>query len=223
MPLPAGVAELAAASGSVPMLLLLRQRGVEYTRSASCQAADSGHLRALQFLHNLDCLIGWDARCAAARRGHLSLLKFMHGTGRTISHKVIVDAAAESGSVEVMAWLLEERGAERTPELLYIAATRCHEPLFDYLYTHGCPWSAELTEHYLQCDNLSALNWALSQGIEFTAEQQQRHEQLKAKQCEQQRCYDEQQRRYDKLEARRAQKRERKQLARAASASNQPA
>jgi hypothetical protein len=58
MQLPAGAAELAAASGSVPMLRLLQQKGVTFTSSTSCQAAASGHLGALQFLYNKDCVPG---------------------------------------------------------------------------------------------------------------------------------------------------------------------
>eukprot|EP00953_Heterococcus_sp_UTEX-ZZ885_P000795 953-Heterococcus_DN1.PRE.4 len=202
MQLPADAAELAAASGSVPMLRLLHLKGVTFTSSTSCQAAASGHLGALQFLYNKDYVIGWDAVCAAAERGHLALLRFLHGVGYNMSHRRVVRAAVVGGSVEVMAWLLEH-GVERTAELLYRAATSYHKLLFAFLYEQGCPWSVELTEFYLEHDDLHSLEWAVLQGVEFTAEQQQRYSKRKRKQAKQQRHY-------DKLEAKREEKYQRK-------------
>jgi hypothetical protein len=147
MQLPADAAELAAASGSVPMLRLLQQKGVLFTSTTSCQAAASGHLGALQFLYIKVYVIGWDAVCAAAERGHLALLRFLHGVGYNMSHRRVVRAAVVGGSVEVMAWLLEH-GVERTAELLYKAATSYHKPLlFSFLYEQrNRPFELECTE-----------------------------------------------------------------------------
>jgi hypothetical protein len=125
-----------------------------------------------------------------------------------MTHKVVASAAALGGSVEVMAWLFEH-GAERTAELLYKAATSYHEPLFSFLYEHGCPWSVELTELYFERDDMHSLDCVVSQGVEFTAEQQQRYSKRKTKQAKQQR-------RYDKLEAKREEKYQRKQAQRRA-------
>jgi hypothetical protein len=119
-----------------------------------------------------------------------------------MSHRRVVRAAVVGGSVEVMAWLLEH-GVECTAELLYKAATSYHKPLFAFLYAQGCPWSVELTEFYLDHDDMHSLDWAVSQGIEFTSEQQQRYSKRKRKQAKQQR-------RYDKLEAKREEKYQRK-------------
>jgi hypothetical protein len=179
VPLPAGVAELAAENGSVPMLAHLQQEGVAFTARTSAKAAKSGHLPALQFLHSLACPIDWHAGDAAAERGDLPMLKFLHGAGLTVHRGLVLESAASGGSVEVMAWLLEG-GAELSSDLLLRPAMHSHLQFCQYLHDQGCPWAAKSTDFLLTHKLLRPLEWALSQGVAFTAEQQQRFNKLMA-------------------------------------------
>jgi hypothetical protein len=179
MPLPADCAELAAVSGSVPMLKLLQQEHVAFTTRTSGKAAAGGHLPALQFLHSAACPMDWRADDAAAKRGDLPMLKFLHSIGHRLACYTLLISAAESGSVEVMAWLVE-RGAELRSFLLQMAAWCHHLQLCQYLFDKGCQWTADATDFLLALECLRELKWVLSQGIESTAEQQQQYEKLKA-------------------------------------------
>jgi hypothetical protein len=180
--LPATIAEYAATSGSVAMLQLLQQEGVAFTARTSGKAAEGGHVHVLQFLHSSACPIDWRACNTAAERGDLPMLRYLQSIGCEVAHEFVVDSAAESGSVEVMAWLIDECGAELMPSIMQTAAISHHLPLCQYLYDQGCPWSAETTEFLLKCKLLRELEWALSQGVVFTAKQLRRYERRKAKQ-----------------------------------------
>eukprot|EP00953_Heterococcus_sp_UTEX-ZZ885_P002329 1770-Heterococcus_DN1.PRE.1 len=140
--LSTGVADCAAAGGSVAVLQLLQQLGVVFAASTSRQAAESGHLHVLQFLHSAACPIDSHADWAAAKRGDLPMLKFLHSIGHRIVRHTILIPAAESGSVEVMACLVQH-GAELTASLLQLAAIHSHLQLCQYLFEQGCQWTAE--------------------------------------------------------------------------------
>jgi hypothetical protein len=129
---------------------------------------------ALQFLHSAACPMAWRAPGVAAERGDLPMLKFLHSIGCCAHSELLVYRAAESGSVEVMAWLVE-RGVELKAPLLKIAAMHSHLQLCQYLFEQGCQWTAEVTDSVLEFKRLSVLQWALSQSIEITAEQQQQY------------------------------------------------
>jgi Ankyrin repeats (3 copies) len=135
--LSTGVADCAAAGGSVAVLQLLQQLGVVFAASTSRQAAESGHLHVLRFLHSAACPIDSHADRAAAKRGDLPMLKLLHSIGHRIVRHTILIPAAESGSVEVMAWLVQH-GAELTASLLQLAAIHSHLQLCQYLFEQGC-------------------------------------------------------------------------------------
>jgi Ankyrin repeats (3 copies) len=122
----------------------------------------------------IDSYTAW----AAAKHGDLPMLKFLYSIGHSVARYSMLQSAAESGSVELMAWLVEH-GAVLEASVLSTAAVRNHLQLCQYLFERGCRLTANVTDFLLKSKQVSVLEWALSQSIEFTAEQQQQYEQLK--------------------------------------------
>jgi hypothetical protein len=80
-PLPRGICDWAAKSGSIETLIWLRKHGERFRRS-TCESATAGaHLHILQFLRDQGC--AWDvyACSAAAKNGHLSTLQWLNEQG----------------------------------------------------------------------------------------------------------------------------------------------
>ncbi|KXZ44342.1 hypothetical protein GPECTOR_69g435 [Gonium pectorale] len=135
--------EAAATAGNTAAVLFLAEGwpAGEDLRGAWCTAADEGHLHVLQALHAAGR--GIDARVAAraaARRGHLRILAWLvetPGLGLTLDERLL-EAAATSGSVELMAWL-RERGCPWDSQTFTAAAESGCEAALEWLAERGCP------------------------------------------------------------------------------------
>ncbi|KXZ49621.1 hypothetical protein GPECTOR_20g478 [Gonium pectorale] len=136
----ADAVEAAARAGNVAALqYLLAVVPAEQSR-ASIKAAKGGHLAALQVLH----AAGWevrprDAALTAVRAGHLHVLAWLVealGAEAVQLDDALFAAAAESGSVELLAWLRER----------------------------GCPWGALVLAGAAQSGCEEAVEWLLEQG-----------------------------------------------------------
>ncbi|GLC46450.1 hypothetical protein PLESTB_001718600 [Pleodorina starrii] len=114
------------------------------------EAAQRGHLNVLVEL----LAAGWDispaAACAAARNGHLHVLKWMEGPeGDPEAAEALQEAmqdpyfnliavGAESGSVELVAWL-RERGCPWNQKAFVAAAKSGNAAMLEWMATEGCP------------------------------------------------------------------------------------
>jgi hypothetical protein len=89
--------------GTVPIVVLARELGMEYTRATIVGAAEGNQLPVLQFLHAEGC--PWDARVtvAAARRGDLDILRWTRAHGCDWVNTTIMSEAASSGNVDMTA------------------------------------------------------------------------------------------------------------------------
>ncbi|KXZ45260.1 hypothetical protein GPECTOR_56g356 [Gonium pectorale] len=137
----------AAIGGNADVLLLLAERQPEddddedpYSGLAS-EAAACGHLHVLQALHAAE--LGFHAGCAAgpaASRGHLHVVVWLVETfGLELQQGgELFEAAAGSGSVELMAWL-RERGCPWDSRAVTAAARSGCVAALEWLAERGCP------------------------------------------------------------------------------------
>ena len=95
-------------------------------------AAKSGHIECLQYLHENDCPWDKEACARAAEYGHLECLQYLHENGCPWDTEVC-DRAAENGQL----WCLE------------------------YLYKNGCPWDKWTCYHIEANGELDCLEYHL--------------------------------------------------------------
>ncbi|GLC44713.1 hypothetical protein PLESTM_001634700 [Pleodorina starrii] len=162
-PLEASVAGSAVQFGNLAALrFLVEQAGV---RPAGNQihmllAAHRGHLAVLQYLHASGLLVNTRSVAErAARAGHLPLVAWAVeelGVAPADGAASLLDCAAGSGNLELMAWL-HVRGWALGPRAIPNGAESGCEEALEWLVERGCPFPvgvAVLVCHYHMYDPL---------------------------------------------------------------------
>ncbi|GLC60981.1 hypothetical protein PLESTB_001702500 [Pleodorina starrii] len=145
-PLETAVADTAVSHGNLAALrFLVEQGGVRPTgdQFSVTDAARQGHLAVLQCLHASGLPVNIRSVAEeAARAGHLPLVAWaVEGLGVEPADGAdsLLDCAAASGNLELMAWL-HVRGWALGPEAISNgAASGCEEAL-EWLVERGCPF-----------------------------------------------------------------------------------
>ncbi|GLC49487.1 hypothetical protein PLESTB_000224400 [Pleodorina starrii] len=142
-PLEAGLADTAVSVGNLAALrFLVEEAGVRPTGD-QFDAARQGHLAVLQYLHasGLPVNTRFVAE-AAARAGHLPLVAWAVealGVAPADGAASLLDRAAASGNLELMAWLHVRGWALGPTAILNGAESGCEEAL-EWLVERGCPF-----------------------------------------------------------------------------------
>jgi hypothetical protein len=140
-PLPRGICDWAAKSGSMDTLVWLRDHGSAF-RSSTCEAAAGGaHLHLLEFLRDQGC--EWDEHVcsAAAKSGDLSTLQWLHEQGCPWEPREICDDAAAGGSIEMLLFLTQH-GCALNEYTMAEAARKGHLAVCHFLVAEQCPCDA---------------------------------------------------------------------------------
>ncbi|KXZ45011.1 hypothetical protein GPECTOR_59g618 [Gonium pectorale] len=164
-PLDTHCVNAAAARGNVAAVeYLLGEAGVRTAssdqRTVIGGAAGGGHLVVLQALHAAGWPIGTATNCALAARlaashGHLHVLAWLvetFGAEAVGMGPDLLEAAAESGSVELMAWL-RERGCGWDADCYYGAIVSGCEEAVGWLVAQGCPVEESGALYVRPCQN----------------------------------------------------------------------
>ncbi|KXZ47187.1 hypothetical protein GPECTOR_37g193 [Gonium pectorale] len=147
-PQPVELRQAAAAGNVAAVQYLLGELGQRMNENIRVlvftTAARNGHVHVLQALHVAGRFLPVDAfDCAreAARNGHLHVLAWLvetFGGGAVRMGPGLLTAAAESGSVQLMAWL-RERGCKWDVSAFTAAANSGCEEAVEWLVAQGCP------------------------------------------------------------------------------------
>ncbi|KXZ42159.1 hypothetical protein GPECTOR_193g316 [Gonium pectorale] len=143
---------------AVARLVWLRARSFPPQPVELQQAAAAGNVAAVQYLLGQLGVLPVDAiDCArqAARNGHLHVLIWLVGTfgaGAVRMGPDLLVAAAESGSVQLMAWL-RERGCGWDASAITKAADSGCEEAVEWLVAQGCPVQGNGEPYFGACRN----------------------------------------------------------------------
>ncbi|GLC49489.1 hypothetical protein PLESTB_000224600 [Pleodorina starrii] len=143
-PLEAAVANTAVYFGNLAALrFLVEQAGVRPTGSEFpvTEAARRGHLAVLQYLHASGFSVNARSE-VAARAGHLPLVAWAVedlGVAPADGADSLLDCAAASGNLELMAWL-HVRGWALGPRAIPNGAESGCEDALEWLVERGCPF-----------------------------------------------------------------------------------
>ncbi|PNH07776.1 Ankyrin repeat domain-containing protein [Tetrabaena socialis] len=139
----------AAVAGNVGALRYLLAEGCDVADGTFAASAGAGQLASLQALHahfsTAIASAAWSAAVSsAARAGQLPVVAWLlevevGDPGETLALEAChMEAAAESGSVELLAWL-RRRGCPWHLHTFGPAAVAGSEEALEWLTTHGCP------------------------------------------------------------------------------------
>jgi hypothetical protein len=134
----------AARSGNIEMVQWLeQQQGVQSDQDAITSAASRGRTNVCEYLHSQQYQWSSAATDAAARGGHTDTLVWLHEHGCPWDTTSIHIAAARSGSVAAMQYLLQQGVVTRTAQLtkmLQIVGAHSKLETAQWLRQQGAEW-----------------------------------------------------------------------------------
>ena len=155
--------ENAAGLGYLRTFKHLHQQGrLELLENLLQEAAKTGQLEVMKWLHANGC--PWDANTceSAAEGGHLKVLQRARANGcpwgaRTCS------GAAEGGHLDVLQWA-RANGCLWDTWTCAFAAWKGHLEVLQWSRANGCPWNSRVHSHANIRGHLELLNWAIENG-----------------------------------------------------------
>jgi hypothetical protein len=157
----------AVSSGSVEVAAWVKQQeGVAVTSLAMAEAAKHGYTAVCEYLLEQQCPCDTRACWLAAHNDHMHTLRWLREHGCPMPAQIHV-AAAESGSVEVMAYLRAEGLLADARKLTcMLNCTGAHNQLAaaQWLRAQGAEWPARLRYMGAMPWSLMALAWARAEG-----------------------------------------------------------
>jgi hypothetical protein len=167
---PALVLSNAAACGSVALTAWAAQQpGVVLTAACMSAAAEQGHTAVSQFLRSQHC--PWNAQTCnrAAAGGHTSTLRWLRANGCPWTVGAVCTAAAQGGSVDMLAYLQEQRllaTAAQLTNVLNIAGAHSQLAAAQWLRQQGAQWPTVLRCGRLKQWQGDVLTWATAEGCD---------------------------------------------------------
>jgi hypothetical protein len=126
----------------IATLAAAHELGLELDEIVLTGAAALNKLAEVQYLHSKGC--DWPVGLLeeAASKGYFELLRWCYEHGCPFDDDDCVTVnAADSGNVELMAWVLQQPGTKLYSKAMSNAALRGDLAMCQFLYEQKCPWS----------------------------------------------------------------------------------
>jgi hypothetical protein len=157
----------------VATLTAAAQMGVQYGRFTAVAMATAGRcnkLAEVQFLYRQGCLWASELLDEGARSGQFDLVRWCcehgcrwHDAARAPCY------AAESGNVELMAWVLQLADSQLSVDVMCTAAEHGHTNMCQSLRAQRCPWSETVTRLSAAGGFTELLRWLMNNGCPWDA------------------------------------------------------
>jgi hypothetical protein len=151
--------EAAVAARKLEALKLVREQGCPWDARATTAAAVNNDAGMLQYLYEHDCR--WDAAActAAARNSNLSMLQYLRASGCPWSPAAVAARAVESGSVQLVSWLLQQPDIAFDAASMLTAASKGHTAVCELLRAAHIPYSDTVCLTAARGGHCDTLRW----------------------------------------------------------------
>jgi hypothetical protein len=175
--LPDGICSYAARSGSVPMLQWLREQQCTVNAFTMLIASEAGHTPIVQFLRAQGCHWHPDQCCmGAAEHGRLEVVQYLLAD-LTLRPALswphlgygLLRRAAGKGSMQLLAWLVEEHNVQCHEAAMSLAAAKGHLDACKYLRAQQCLFHSEACTEAAAAGHLEIVRWLHEQGAPWCA------------------------------------------------------
>jgi Ankyrin repeats (3 copies) len=154
-------------------LAMAHELSVELPEATAIAAAQCNKLANVQYLHSRGC--PWTAGLVreAAGGGHFELLRWCCEHGCPWENDIRTQySAAESGNVELMAWMLQQQPRTQPAQVvMYAAASKGHRAMCEFLHAQQCPWDFSATYCAAVSGHTDLLRWLVDSGCPWDAVQ----------------------------------------------------
>jgi hypothetical protein len=166
VPLPQDITHSAASGGSVVLLQWLATVRCAFDRRTSYYAALAGHMHVLQYLRSRGCRFDKECVDAADEQGDLAMVRWLLQRGCPWSKSEVAHIAAQSGSIALMDWLLNEHHVDVT-YIVVSAAEAGQLAMCQYLIEQGCLWCEHASWYAAQAGHCEVLRWLREAGCPY--------------------------------------------------------
>jgi Ankyrin repeats (3 copies) len=129
-------------------------------------------LAEVQHLHEQGCPWSMNLLEQAAREGHFELVRWCYEHGCSWHEISKAPAyAAESGNVELMAWVLQLPGTALHSTVMNAAAAKGHKAMCQFLHDQQCSWDTYATAHAALEGHVNLLRWLIDSGCPWAESQ----------------------------------------------------
>jgi hypothetical protein len=132
-------------------------------------AAQCNKFAELRYLRSQGCPRSSSVLEAAASSGSYELLRWCHECGCPFEGEDVTLCAAESGNVEMMAWVLQQPEAQLSRAVLQGAAREGHAAMVQYLCEQQCPRDSSSTSSAANRGHVDVLRWLIDKDSPFEA------------------------------------------------------
>eukprot|EP00953_Heterococcus_sp_UTEX-ZZ885_P020600 11517-Heterococcus_DN1.PRE.2 len=143
--------------------------GMQYTATTMAFAAQCNNLAAVQQLHSEGCPWPLQLLTKALSSGYFELVRWCYEHGCSWAAAYAAYSAAESGNIELMAWVLQQSGTELNADVMMVAASKGHLLMCQYLHTCQCPWDTSSTTQAAHLGHVDVLRWLVDNGCPWSA------------------------------------------------------
>jgi hypothetical protein len=150
-------------------LAAAHEMGMEYTAATLAGAAQYNRLAEVQYLHSHGCPWPTQLLEEVARRGYFELVRWCHKRGCPWVAMTAPYHAAQSGNVELMAWVLQQPGTQLSGAAMNAAAMRGHTAMCQFLHTQQCSWGISSTSAAAASGHVDPLRWLVNNGCPWDA------------------------------------------------------
>jgi hypothetical protein len=165
MPLTDTVVKAAALSGRLFMLQhLVRELQVPLPHATGHCAARSGSISVLMWLKEEGFEFDYYTCAGAAQGGQLAVLQRLRSEGFEWDVQYIACYAASSGSIETVEWLRQQQGVEINAEVLAWAAGADQIAMCEHLRNTGCDWNDSACDQTGMSGAVDTLRWLREHG-----------------------------------------------------------
>jgi hypothetical protein len=158
--------------GDIATLAAAHKLGMKYTGTTMAAAGQCNKLAEVQYLHDQGCPWSRGLLLRAARDGYFELLRWCYEHGCVWQNTA--DApyyAAQSGNVELMAWVLQLPGMRVYITSIAAAAAKGHVAMCKYLHELQCPWHSSATQQAAAGGHVDLLTWLVDNGCRWETRQ----------------------------------------------------
>jgi Ankyrin repeats (3 copies) len=155
--------QAAGRHADVATLAAAHELGMQFTAVTMAAAALCNKVAEVQYLHSQGCY--WPSWLLAkvVSKGYFELMRWCYEhCCRWIDVHVAPYYAAQGGSIELMAWVLQLPGAKPSAEAISAAASRGHTDMCKFLRSQQCPWDVNAALEAARKGHTEALRWLLS-------------------------------------------------------------
>jgi hypothetical protein len=156
----------------ITTLAAAHELGMPYTHATMAGAAKDNKLAEVQYLHTQGCPWSLMLLNEAAQNGYFELLRWcrLHGCSFCCVRKA-TQYAAESGNVDLVAYMLQQPATGLSAGVMAAAASRGRTAVCQYLHQLHCPWGTDSTSTAAAHGHVQLLDWLIDNGCPWDEHQ----------------------------------------------------